>query len=408
MTIARNTMWLMVAQAVGLLGPLIMVPFLARALGPAGWAPVLAAQALAAWLILILEYASDLSGTRDVARTRQGDGARARLADLFRGVQSAKLLLVPLAMLILALASALVPVLRGQGQLLGWTIAYALCRGFNPFWYFQGVERVRFAAAVDGAMRTCAAVVVIIAVRAPGDGWMVLAVQAGFAFLELVTLTWVVARETPLLLPSVAAGSRALRATWPVFGIRAVGGVYTQASTLLLGVTAAPAVVAAYGGSDRIVRAAISMLQPVTQAVLPRVSYLHAGDPRAALGFVDRALVIVGSLGALMGTVLFVGAPTIVHLLLGPAYDAAVPALRALAFLPPIIAASTVFGVYWALPFGRERFFLAAIVVAAAVNLALVSLLAPRGGVLGICMAVIASEVVVLVLLASEFVRRRP
>lgn len=407
MTVARNTLWLMMAQAVGLLGPLLMVPFLARALGPVAWAPVLAAQALAAWLILILEYAADLSGTRDAARARHGDDRRERLAEIVRGVNSAKLLLVPLALAIVGLAWGFVPVLRGQGSLLVWTMVYAVCRGLNPFWYFQGIERVRFAASTDGILRAGAAASVIAVVRHPGDGWMVLAMQAAFACLELIILSGVMARETPLLTPAVPAGMRTLRATWPVFGIRAVGGIYTQASTLLLGMTAAPSVVAAYGSSDRIVRAAISMLQPVTQAVLPRVSFIHAADPKAALRFVDRALVRVGLLGVLIGLGLLVGAPTIVGVLLGPGYAAAVPTLRALAALPPIIAASTVFGVYWALPFGRERFFLAAIVAAAVVNLLLVWLLASRDGTLGMCVAVIASEVVVLILLATDFARRR-
>lgn len=406
MTIVRNTMWLMTAQGVGMLGPFIMVPFLARALGPDGWAPVLAAQALAAWLILILDYASDLSGTRDVARARHGKDARGQVAEVFRGVQSAKALLVPLAAAIALVAGAFVPVLAGQGPLVMSAFAFALFRGLNPFWYFQGVERVRFAASADAIARAGGAVAVIVVVRRPEDGWLVLALPAAIAVLEFGVLTIAVSRDAPLLRPTLAAGTESLRKSWPVFGIRAVGGVYTQASTLLLAITAAPAVVAVYGGADRIVRAAVSVLQPITQAVLPRVSYMHAADPANARAFVDRLLLRVGLLGLAVGVGIFAGAPYIVRLVLGPDYLAAIPVLRALALLPPIIAVSTVLGSHWAIPFGRERLMLSAITAAAAANLLFVWTLVPRSGATGMCVAVIVSEVMVLSGLWTAFARK--
>jgi PST family polysaccharide transporter len=404
-TLARNTLWLMMAQGIGMLGPLVMVPFLARALGPEGWGPVLAAQALAAWLILILDYASDLSGTRDIARARHADDAKSRVAEVFRDVLAAKLLLIPLVALIALLSLFLVPVLHGQGPLLAWTLAYAVCRGLNAFWYFQGMERVRFAASADAGARALSAFVVVALVREPGQGWMVLAEQAVFAVAELVILTWAVSREIPLLAPTPAAGVQALRRNGTVFGIRALGGVYTQASTLLLGAVAAPAVVATYGGADRIIRAFISLIQPVTQAILPRVSHLHASDPREARRFVDVLLVRMGVLALLGGVLVFAAAPLIVTLFLGPDYASSIPVLRTLALLVPVIAVSTVFWTYWAIPFGWERRALTSVALAAVTNLALVAFLAPRWGALGMSIAVIAAEVLVVVRLSTAFAR---
>src|SRR5262249_7524714 len=90
---------LFAGQAIGLVVPLLVVPYLARVLGPAGWGPVLAAQGLANWLILIFEFGFDLSGTRAVARTRTSADA---MAIVVHRVQSAKLLLVIAALPIVA------------------------------------------------------------------------------------------------------------------------------------------------------------------------------------------------------------------------------------------------------------------------------------------------------------------
>src|SRR6185436_9200848 len=97
-------------------------------------------------LILVLEYGFDLSGTRAVARVRHDATA---LPAVVRGVQSAKLLLVPLAMCVLLIAFATVPALHAHREFLPWTLAFALFRGLNPFWYFQGIERIHGAALVE-------------------------------------------------------------------------------------------------------------------------------------------------------------------------------------------------------------------------------------------------------------------
>ena len=47
--------------------------------------------------------------------------------------------------------------------------------------------------------------------------------------------------------------------------------------------------------------AAISLMQPLTQAFLPRVSYLQVADPPAARRMVTRTLLGMGLLGMAMG-----------------------------------------------------------------------------------------------------------
>ncbi|MBM3854918.1 MAG: hypothetical protein FJ399_17490, partial [Verrucomicrobia bacterium] len=86
---------LLSAHTVGVVVPLLTLPWLARVLGPAAWAPVLVAQALANWAALVLEFGFDLAGARDVAQA-EGDRALARTT---AAIQQARLLLTPLVSL---------------------------------------------------------------------------------------------------------------------------------------------------------------------------------------------------------------------------------------------------------------------------------------------------------------------
>lgn len=401
-SLVRNASVLVGAQAVSLVVPLLTIPYIARVLGPAAWGPVLAAQGLSNWLILVFEYGFDLSATRTIARARV---APHTMSEIVHGVQSAKtLLLLGSAPLILFVLVA-VPALRQNPALLTWAVVFAVLRGFSPLWFFQGLERLKAAVAVDTITRAVAALGVFVVVHTPDDGWRVIALQAVLAAVSLAVLTAWLARHVALQTPRVAIGLRTLREGGSIFACRAWSGVYIQANTLILSALAAPATVAFFGGADRIIRAAINLLQPLTQTFLPRVSFLHVADPPAARRTVRRAIVGVGLFGVAMGLTAAIAAPLLVHVLLGPGYDAAIPVLRLMGVLPLLIALNTVLGVYWALPLGHERFLLGAIIAAGVTNVALALVFVPRWGAPGMAASAIAAEVVALVLLGGLYVR---
>ncbi|HVX40765.1 MAG TPA: oligosaccharide flippase family protein [Gemmatimonadaceae bacterium] len=402
-TLFKNASSLFAGQAVGLVVPLLTIPYLARVLGPAAWGPVLAAQALGYWLLLVFEFGFELSGTRAVARARAGAEA---MSEVVHGVQSAKALLVVGAAPLVAAIIILVPSLRHNAELIGWAFAFAVLRGLSPLWFFQGIERVHGAVAVDTVTRALAALAVFAVVRDPSDGWRVIALQALFAAVALVVLTRGLNRHVRLRRPEFGAARRTLREGSSIFACRAWSGVYIQANAFVLSLLAGPAVVAFFGAAERIVRGAINLLQPLTQAFVPRVSFLHASDQSAARRTVRHALLAVGLFGAAIGLVAVVAAPLLVHVLLGSGYLAAIPVLRLLGALPLLIAVNTVMGLYWAIPFGHERLLLGAIVAAGVANVAAAIVLVPHWGAAGMAVSAIIAEVVVFCVLGSRYVQR--
>ncbi|HRN53509.1 MAG TPA: oligosaccharide flippase family protein, partial [Gemmatimonadaceae bacterium] len=142
--LARNAALLLAANAVSLLAPLITVPYVARVLGPAAWAPVLVAQAAIAWLVMVVDFGFDLSAVRAIAAEPAAD----KRAQIVHQVQSAKLLLAPIASLALAVIFVSLPSLRGAWPLFAASLALVWMRGFEPLWYFLGRERVPSAVTV--------------------------------------------------------------------------------------------------------------------------------------------------------------------------------------------------------------------------------------------------------------------
>lgn len=392
------------AHAAGILATLITVPYLARVLQPAGWAPVLVAQALANWMILILEFGFDLSGTRDVARARVDP---ASMAPVVRGVQSAKFLLLGPTLLVFVGATFALPALRADWRLALAAFAMATARGLSPLWFFQGVERVRRAVAIESGASVLAALSVFAVVHTPDDGWRVVALQAFFSALSLTVLTARLLREVPMRRPDLQGGLATLRSARHIFGFRAAGGLLVQANNLIMALMATPAVVAFFGGAERIIRAAINLYLPLTRVIFPRVSFLSSADRQSARPAVVQLLLIMTGIGAILTVGAYVGAPLLSRILLGPGYEASIPVLRALAPLPLIVAITTVLGVWWALPFGHERALLRIVFWAGVANVSLAMLMIPRWGALGMAGAVVTSDAAVAVALGVLFLKQR-
>ncbi|MHB8837464.1 MAG: oligosaccharide flippase family protein [Gemmatimonadaceae bacterium] len=388
------------AHALGLLAPLLTVPWLARQLGAAGWAPVLVAQALAGWAILVLEFGFDLAGTREVAQAESSDD----MARTAATVQRARLLITPLV----ALGTmGIATVLHLSGALIAGTVGFVVARGLSPYWFYQGNQRIRAATAVETLGRVLPAAAVFVLVRGENDGWRVLALQAAFAAAATMALTWRMHAQHQLPRVSNREALTALRSASPMFLARVAGGLYVQANTIILGAMAPAAVVAAYGGAERIVRAAINLLIPINQAVYPRLSLLAKTAPARAMRetrWLLMGLVTLGACGA-VGIALLAG--PIVQLLLGASFITSVPVMRVLVFTIPLVATGGVLGLYWALPWRHETLFLRAVLLGGVTNIVLALALVPRFGALGMAAAAVAAELSVVTVLAIAYARQR-
>ncbi len=390
--LAGNATALYAAHVLGLLVPLFTVPYLARVLRPEGWGLVVFAQSFGAWLALIMEYGFDLSGTRAVARVREETG---EIPGVVAGIQGAKALVFLGVLAAASLLFALLPLLRAHPALILWAWAFAAVKGFSPAWYFFGQERMRWPALIEAGARVVAALGVFALVRGPGDEWIVLALQAVATAGALLWLTGWMYREIPFRAPGLGASVATLKEAAGIFLFRNASGLYLQANAFILGLLTTPQVVAFFGGAEKMIRAAVNLFHPLSQALFPRLSHLVPNDARQASRLLGLGLLLMGGAGAVMGLVAFLGAPWLVRIFLGPGYEAAIPVMRILAVLPPTIALGTIFGIQWALPAGLERPFVLLVLAGGVLNIAMAVLLAPPFGAVGMAVSVLSAEVVV-------------
>jgi polysaccharide transporter, PST family len=389
----HNVIALYGVQAATYAMPLLTFPYLARVLGPSGWGVVVYAQAIGAVIASVVEYGFDISASRVTSRHRNDPD---RLSALISGVLGAKSLLAVLciggALLCRPFTHHVAPSLA-----LFWSSTiWGVCQGINMLWFFQGLERMRLASALEVGGKVLATLSIFVLVHKPDDGWKVMASQCvGCVVAHGVTVV-LAYREVGFRWPTPTSVWNALRLGGSMFLFRAVQGLSGSINGLILGSVAPVAAVGEYAGAERITRVFQQGMWPVNQALYPKLTQQMQYEPNRAIKTVRLSLLFLGALGLVFGLIIFLGAPLLVHLILGPAFKNSVPVLRVLSLWIPLVALCTVMIFQLLLPNHLDRQFNFVNVTAALLGIVSTLLLAPRYKALGVAWSAVAVQLYTL------------
>jgi PST family polysaccharide transporter len=383
--------------------PIATIPYLARVLGPTGWGMVAFAQALGLYVSMVVEFGFNLSATRRVARARDD---QQQLEEIVAGVLGAKVLLALVCVAIMLILQRFVAVFQRDHLILWAGVLSGIGQGFSMLWYFQGLERMKTPAAMDIISKGIAAAGIFFLVHGRRDAWKVLALQCVCYCLASLFLIAISYRQIRFRWPNLDSGELALRDSAAMFLFRSSVSLYTTANALILGALSTPIAVGFYSGAERLVKAMINLLTPLTQTLFPRLSRLLSTDRERAAWLVRISFAVMTLAGLVMCIGTLVAAPVITRVVLGPGYAAAIPVMRVLSLLMPAVAVSTVLGMQWMLPLGMDAIYNKIIISAGLLNLSLASCLAFRWQQMGMAYAVVTSEYVVAIAVCIVVVKR--
>jgi PST family polysaccharide transporter len=179
-----------------------------------------------------------------------------------------------------------------------------------------------------------------------------------------------------------------------------VQGLSGSVNRLILGSFAPVAVLGEYAGAERITRVFQQGMWPVNQALYPKLTQQAQHNPKGAMRTVRLSLLLLGGLGLALGLAILMGAPLLVHLVLGPAFQDSVPVLRIFALWIPLVALDTVITFQLLLPHQLDNQFNLVNFTNAVVGIAAALLLAPRFSALGIAWSAVISQLYSLVAFA--------
>jgi PST family polysaccharide transporter len=198
--------------------------------------------------------------------------------------------------------------------------------------------------------------------------------------------------------PAVRPALSAIRAGTALFAGIAGLSLYTSMNVVLLGFLGTRAEVAHFSAAERVVRAAIQLLQPITTAAYPRITYLESsGNQRRALRLLLIGAGLVLSIALIGAALLFVLAPELVRLIYGKQFADASGVLRVLSALLPITTMAYVAGT-WLMVKRQDRRIMQITLAGGVLNIALAPLLVHLAGINGMAVSVVCAEFAVMAL----------
>jgi len=399
-SVGKNALSLYSIQFANYILPLITVPYLVRVLGAERFGTLAFGQGLMAYFNAIVGFGFDWSATRKISVERDNPGVVSSVA---ANVWGARILLCILSMLILLLLIRLVPRVHDVSTLMIILFGGVLGTVLFPTWLFQGLERMGAISAIYLPVRVLVVIAMFILVRRPADFLLYAGLNSSATIIAGIAGIAVAFSKIGLVptWPTWSGIRESIREGWVLFLSNSAIVLYTSGNAFLLGLMASDTVVGYYTAAEKIIRAIVNMLGPLSQALFPRFSKLAEESRDKALQWSRRLLFLMGGMGLLLSIATYFGASFIVRIVLGPSYQPSASVVRILALLSLLVAVSTVLGIQLMIPFGREKAVFFVFLGAGCLNIALAVLLAPVWKANGMALSVLLTEFFVA---ATDFV----
>lgn len=392
--VGKNAVSLYLIEFANYILPLMLVPYLVRVLGPEYFGLIAFGQGLIAYLNIFVDYGFALSATRRISVERDDLSAVSKTAS---SVWAAKGLFCVLALVVLLLIIAVIPNLREMSTLFMILYGVVVGNALFPVWLFQGMEKMFFISAINLVVRLLVVVGAFTMIHQPEHyllyAWLTSLGALCSGFVGMVVALYIF--KLRFFLPSWIDIWRALKDGWLIFLSTASISLYTAGNAFILGLLTSPTMVGYYSAAEKIVKGVMKLLGPIRQAAYPRFSRLAFESKDRTLYWGKRMMLVMSGFGGILSVALFLGAPMIVKILLGPEYWPSVGVMRVLAGLPFLVGASNVLGIQIMLPFGKDRAFMAILLSAGATNIGLAVLFAPHWQAIGMATAVLITEALV-------------
>ena len=323
----RATLWLVLAQALGLLIPLLTLPVLARALGVAIFGQLMLAHTVIFLGVLFVDAGFNTESQRRAAIAKDSTGSYQVLLDnlLARAICSLPVVILLLLAGYLFANLPLRLILLSLPLLLGTLV-------FPQWWYIAGRRGFLMAVAATGG-RLISAMIIFLWVRTPED-----------VGLAAVAATSASLMSGLMLLPHWGKGLYRQRRQlhwqgWKPY-LQAVrhaifSGFFASASAslplLALGFFSNALQTGWYACADRLTRAAAYLLSAIEQSAMGWLAKKQEEDAVQGARIRTRLLQALALLLLPACLILAALATSVLHLLYGQAFTTAAPILQALA-----------------------------------------------------------------------------
>ena len=388
----HNFIFNILYQASIYIAPLVVTPYLSRVLGPDRVGRYSLAQSFVSYFILLATLGTTYYGQRLIAGAHHDPARRTRSFYEIAALRAATTAAGQALYLILVVPRSVDTRL--------YTVAglEILSVGLDISWFFQGVEAFGVIALTNCAAKVLSVLLIFLCVRTSDQLTLYVAIYCGTILLGFLCQWLFLPRYlTRGERPQLAHEKLHVKVALGLFVAQVAMQIYTVLDKTMIGViTHSELENGYYEQAQKMIRILVAVSTSVSTVMASRVAKLWAErkqqDIRDLLGLSFR---IVCCISLPVFCVVQLCAEQFVPWFYGPGFTPVGPLLRVLSLQPFIIGCSSVVGMQFFVPTGREKYLTLSVAAGSLVNLILNFFFIARWQALGAAVASVIAELTV-------------
>lgn len=286
----ENFISLSALQVIGMLLPLITLPYILRVLGFEKYGLIIFASSFIAYFTALTDFSFKFTATRDVAIFRNNP---LKLNLIYSKVLIIKSIFLIFSFLIIAAVVYTFQPFYENRDIYWLTAPLLLGQVLFPEWFFQGIERMKYITFLNLGVKLFFTACIFIFITEPSDYWIYPLLQsAGFIGAGIIGQI-VLMRKYKLkffwLKPRMIF--QTIKSNTPIFVNQLLPTLYNNTSTFLLGILTTNASVGVYDAIKKIIDICIQLIN-----ILSRVFFPFLNRKRQAFYKYEKLMIFIGIL----------------------------------------------------------------------------------------------------------------
>lgn len=283
----QNIIALVFVQFANYISPLLVLPYLSRVLGLDGFGTIAMAMSLCSIALVITDYGFALSAPYWISKNKLDKSA---VSSYLGAIFFIKTILFIICGSLFFIYLAVNDSISKYGFIKYYIVASIFFQSFQPNWFFLGIEKMKNVTIfMVTAKMTYLIMVFWLVKKSTQVDLVILCFAISNLLATLIGFFYLYKEKYWISIPTPTLVWRVAKDSSPFFISRLAVGVYTSASTFLVGNFAGTSAAALYGSAEKLYQAGQSISSPVSQALFPYLA--RTGDNRALYKFVGILFV---------------------------------------------------------------------------------------------------------------------
>lgn len=370
--------------------PLITFPYVSRVLNVENMGLTSFFSTVANYAIMISSLGITTYGIKATARCRDN---KKELSSVTQELFILNLIMTFLVVFILFFSILFIDKFKNNILLFSINMLYVLASPFSLNWLYSGLEQYSYITKRTIFIKTLSLLLIFIFVRQEND-FIIYALITVLSYVVSYLINFFYSRKfLSFKIENKLNIKRHLKSTLVIFASILAINVYTQLDTIMLNFISGDREVGLYTVAVYVKTALLTLVNSISIVLLPRISFYYSNNKKI---LAENIIIKCSSLIALISislTIFFIiNARDSILVLSGPNYLDATISMQLIMPILIFSGISNITGNQVLIPFGKENYFMKAVIIGAIIDLVLNAVLMPMYGCVGAAMATMLAE----------------